>query len=169
MFVGGEFGRNAAETRVYSRLTRRARQRQPFYPSNDTIQQRTTRCSANALSPRPRLAVPNPGVVTDIALLVSIITWSVVSDTGSPTIEPTFPMNLTGWESSAVSGPTNVSPPTNAGGVPSHTSEALEATHPMTRAIPFSPTIPSRTPKASWTSRGSHMCRESPSHYVSQG
>jgi hypothetical protein len=61
-----------------------------------------------------------------------------VSDTGTATIEPTVTINLTGWESSAVSAPTNISPPTNAGGVPSHTNNAStwRAIHPT---IPFLP------------------------------
>jgi hypothetical protein len=49
-----------------------------------------------------------------------------VSDTDTPTIERTAHINLTGWEFLAVFGPISVSPPTYAGGVPSHTSDGLD-------------------------------------------
>jgi hypothetical protein len=49
-----------------------------------------------------------------------------VSKTGTPTIEPTAPVNLTGWESSAVTDPTSISSPTYAGDVPFHTSDGLD-------------------------------------------
>jgi hypothetical protein len=58
-------------------------------------------------------------------LLAAIITWSVVSIIGTPTIEPIAPINLTGWESSAVSIPTSISPPTYAGDASTHTGDGL--------------------------------------------
>jgi hypothetical protein len=78
------------------------------------------------MSPPPRQAVQIPGAVTESTLLVPIVTWSVVSNTGTPTVEPTAPINLTGWEYSAVSGSTSASPHTDATDVPSHTSDGLD-------------------------------------------
>ena len=74
--------------------------------------------------PRPKVQIP--GAVTENALLVPIVTGSVVSDTGTPTIEPTLPIDLMSWGSSANSGSSDISPPTEAGEIPGNTSEALD-------------------------------------------
>jgi hypothetical protein len=98
-------------------------------PAPTQIQQRITCCSVNALSIPPAngvITVQVPGAVTESALLVPIITWSVVSDTGTPTIEPTPPIYFVSWGSSANSGSNDTSPPTEAGEIPGITSEALD-------------------------------------------
>jgi hypothetical protein len=73
----------------------------------------------------PRPTVQTPGAVTESVLLVPIITGSVVSDTGTPTIELTLPIDLMSWGSSANSGSNDILPPTEAGEIPGNISEAL--------------------------------------------
>jgi len=74
----------------------------------------------------PRPTVQIPGAATESALLVPIITGSVVSDTGPPTIEPTLPIDLMSGGSSANSTSSDTSPPTEVGEIPGNTSEALD-------------------------------------------
>jgi hypothetical protein len=50
----------------------------------------------------------------------------VVSDTGTPTIEPTLPIDIMSWGSFANSGSSAISPPTEAGEIPGNTGEALD-------------------------------------------
>jgi hypothetical protein len=72
-----------------------------------------------------RAAVQIPGVVTVSALLVPIIIGSVVSVTGTPSTEPTLPIDPTSWGSSADSGSRNISRPSDAGEILANTGEAL--------------------------------------------
>jgi hypothetical protein len=49
-----------------------------------------------------------------------------VSDTSTPTIEPTIPIDHMSWGSSVNSGSSDISPPTEAGDIHGNTSEALD-------------------------------------------
>jgi hypothetical protein len=49
-----------------------------------------------------------------------------VSDTGTPTLESTLLVDLMSWGSSANSGSSDISPPTEAGEIPGNTSESLD-------------------------------------------